>query len=284
MPYPQEHACRLRSPDEFQKDSFKRTKRKHDGREYSIIMGRLKGETTMTEQAYRYPRDTWTVDQARSHCKSHDGKTFEPAEESKAREMIRPIYEFRSIPAALKFEEREEKPPVVSGYWIVWDKWSEDLGGFRERFMPGSVTETIKEDDLRAVYNHNNDWILGRISSGTLRVGEDEKGAFYEADIPLEAQWAKDAVVSLKRGDVRENSFVFASRPEDEKWEEKDGILHRTVLKASIREMGPQAFPAYPQTNAEVRSLIETVEYGCRIIAARRHIDPDVLMRKLNLD
>ncbi|MBA7533319.1 hypothetical protein ES705_25554 [subsurface metagenome] len=42
-------------------------------------MGRLKGETTMTEQAYRYPKDTWTVSQARKHCKDHDGILFEPA-------------------------------------------------------------------------------------------------------------------------------------------------------------------------------------------------------------
>jgi len=195
------------------------------------------------------------------------------------------VFEYRSIPGEVKFEERAEKPPVVSGYWIVWDEWSEDLGGFRERFMPGSLTETIKEDDLRSVHNHNNDWILGRKSADTLRVKEDDHGAHYEADIPIETQWAKDMVVSLRRGDIRENSFVFYVRHDDgeEEWKEKDGVLYRTILKASVREMGPQAFPAYPQTDASVRSLADTIEHGCKIIAARRHIDPDVLMRKLNL-
>lgn len=80
-PYPNEHSCRLRDPGDFQKDSFKRTKRKHDGKEYSIISGRLKDEDTMTEQAYRYSVDTWEESEAKSHCKEHDG-TFEPAEES----------------------------------------------------------------------------------------------------------------------------------------------------------------------------------------------------------
>lgn len=78
-PYPNEHACRLRPPGDFQADSFRRTKRKHEGKEYSVIMGRLEGESAMTEQAYRYPKDEWDVGAAKSHCSDHDGATFEPA-------------------------------------------------------------------------------------------------------------------------------------------------------------------------------------------------------------
>lgn len=78
-PYPNEHACRVREPDDFEEGSFRRVKREHEGKEYSVIMGRLKGESTMTEQAYRYPKDVWTEKQARAHCKSHDGISFEPA-------------------------------------------------------------------------------------------------------------------------------------------------------------------------------------------------------------
>ena len=77
-PYPNEHACRIREPNEFQEDSFRRTTREHEGKKYSVITGRLKGETTMTEQAYRYDTETWTASQARSHCKAHDG-SFEAA-------------------------------------------------------------------------------------------------------------------------------------------------------------------------------------------------------------
>lgn len=83
-PYPNEHACRLRSPDDFQSDSFRRVKREHEGKTYYVIMGRLQGETSMTEQAYRYPKDTWTAAQARAHCKSHDGQRFEPASSESA--------------------------------------------------------------------------------------------------------------------------------------------------------------------------------------------------------
>jgi len=80
-PYPNEHACRLRPPSDFQADSFRRITREHEGKKYSIIMGRLKDEDTMSEQAYRYPKEIWDVAIARSHCKDHDG-SFEAASAS----------------------------------------------------------------------------------------------------------------------------------------------------------------------------------------------------------
>ena len=77
-PYKAEHSCRLRNPADFQEGSFRRTDREHDGKKYSVIMGRLKGEDTMTEQAYRYAKETWTEGEASRHCKEHNGN-FEPA-------------------------------------------------------------------------------------------------------------------------------------------------------------------------------------------------------------
>jgi HK97 family phage prohead protease len=80
-PYENEHACRLRSPSDFDKDTFRRVKRKHEGKEYSVIMGKLKGEDTMTEQAYRYDKKVWSESEARSHCKDKDG-SFEAAKKA----------------------------------------------------------------------------------------------------------------------------------------------------------------------------------------------------------
>jgi HK97 family phage prohead protease len=91
-PYPNEHACRLRDPGDFQEDSFRRTTREHEGKKYAVIMGRLKGEETMTEQAYRYPTADWTADQARSHCRSHEGR-FEAAAEKAGARHTRAEYE-----------------------------------------------------------------------------------------------------------------------------------------------------------------------------------------------
>lgn len=92
-PYPNEHACRLREPGDFQPDSFRRVSREHEGKTYGVIMGRLTGETTMTEQAYRYPTAGWSESQAKSHCKNHDGR-FEAAAEKRARVLREYLEEF----------------------------------------------------------------------------------------------------------------------------------------------------------------------------------------------
>jgi len=74
VPYPNEHSCRIKSPDLFQRDSFRRI---NQGR-LSIVIGKLKGQRTTTTQAFRYPRDRWNKDEARRHCEEHKG-TFHEA-------------------------------------------------------------------------------------------------------------------------------------------------------------------------------------------------------------
>jgi hypothetical protein len=82
MPYPSEHAGRIIDPSKFEKDSFRR---KNISKGIDIILGRLKGETTLTTQAYRFKKDMFTVDEAKKWLQEHDIKTilFEKAEEKK---------------------------------------------------------------------------------------------------------------------------------------------------------------------------------------------------------
>lgn len=83
MPYPNEHACRLRDPDEFAPGSFRSIQRMHGSQSYRVIMGRLRVRSgpgdPMLEQTYRYPVAAWTVDEARAHCREHGGVRFEAA-------------------------------------------------------------------------------------------------------------------------------------------------------------------------------------------------------------
>ena len=83
MPYPNEHACRLREPSEFDGKTFRRVSREHKGKKYEIIMGKLKGQDVMTEESYRYPKNSWSVSEAKKHCSDHKGKRFEPAKNVK---------------------------------------------------------------------------------------------------------------------------------------------------------------------------------------------------------
>ena len=85
-PYPNEHSCRLKSSDDY--STCRRTTREHEGKEYSVLTCRRKDDSDKwEEQAFRYKKTIWTVSQARSHCKDHDG-TFEPAQESNIDNLI----------------------------------------------------------------------------------------------------------------------------------------------------------------------------------------------------
>jgi len=79
-PYPSEHACRLNDPSKF--DEFRRGKRMSGDKGYGVIWGKLSGEDKWDEQAYRYPRESWSEGDARAHCHEHGGKVFEPARKS----------------------------------------------------------------------------------------------------------------------------------------------------------------------------------------------------------
>jgi HK97 family phage prohead protease len=84
-PYPNTHSCRIKSPGLFKKGSFRSMSRTHKGKKYQVIMGRLKGKTTMTDQSYRYKKSVWDKASASSHCKSHKG-TFEAASETSVKQ------------------------------------------------------------------------------------------------------------------------------------------------------------------------------------------------------
>jgi HK97 family phage prohead protease len=88
-PFPNEHACRLVDPAKFESDSFRRISREADGKPLDMILGRLKGEDTLTLQSYRYPKDDWQEAEARKHCTAHDGILFEPATEKGRKQNAR---------------------------------------------------------------------------------------------------------------------------------------------------------------------------------------------------
>ena len=79
MPYPNEHSCRLKEPGSFQANSFRRlTVKTKSGKTVGIIIGRLKGATKTSTQAMRYPKDSWTAEEARADCEKNNGR-FEAA-------------------------------------------------------------------------------------------------------------------------------------------------------------------------------------------------------------
>jgi len=113
-PYPNEHACRLRNPDDFEEGSFRRVPRESGGKKFHVIMGRLEGEDTLTEQAYRYNKEVWDADDAKTHCKKHDG-AFEVAEKQAEPTLNIGLDEVRAAIGALQalLDAAENEPEPV---------------------------------------------------------------------------------------------------------------------------------------------------------------------------
>lgn len=157
----------------------------------------------------------------------------------------------------LKIEKREDGSRKIIGHAAVFNQMSEDLGGFREQIAPGTFADAIQKDDVRALFNHNPDFILGRNVAGTLRLKEDARGLAIEID-PPDTQVARDLLISMERGDVSQMSFGFSVRPNGQNWAKDDGgQVVRTLTKVRLFDVSPVVYPAYPQTDVAARSLKE---------------------------
>jgi HK97 family phage prohead protease len=158
----------------------------------------------------------------------------------------------------LKVEKRTagETLPKITGYAAVFDSLSEDLGGFREKIAPGAFKKAIKRSDARALVNHDSNLLLGRQSSGTLRLKEDSTGLHMEID-PPDTSYARDLITLIERGDIREQSFGFTVKTET--WEDIDKREPiRTLVEIDrLYDVSPVAYPAYPETSVALRSLEE---------------------------
>lgn len=140
-----------------------------------------------------------------------------------------------------------------TGYAAMFNTWSQDLGGFREMIAPGAFAKAIAEDDVRALYNHNPDWVLGRNKAGTLQLFEDENGLGFIIDAP-DTGWARDLHALVARGDVDQCSFGFLVR--DEEWRiNRDGGPDERILKdVGLFDVSIVTYPAYEQTSVAARS------------------------------
>lgn len=157
--------------------------------------------------------------------------------------------ERRYLPAAdLRMDEAGDRP-VIRGYAAVFNSLSEDLGGFREIIAPGAFQGALGED-IRALWNHDSNHVIGRTAAGTLMLEEDDKGLRVEIQPPESAGWM---VESIRRGDVTQMSFGFRTLRDD--WANDDGEVIRTLQLVRLIEVSPVAFPAYPETEAAMRAL-----------------------------
>lgn len=159
----------------------------------------------------------------------------------------------------------DDGTPRIEWYAAVFDSLSEDLFGFREKVGRRAFSKTLKEGDIRALVNHNPDLVLGRNKASTLDLHVDHTG--LQATVtPPDAQWARDLLVSVGRGDISAGSFGF--RVLDDKWtpDEEYGFI-RELREVQLFDVSLVTYPAYPGTDgtAAVRALSGLVDLDALI-------------------
>lgn len=138
----------------------------------------------------------------------------------------------------------------VEGYASVFEKRSGNLGGFVERVKPTAFNKTIQEADVRALWNHDPQYVLGRTGARTLELSIDQSGLYYRSLLP-NTSYAKDLAALLERRDVRESSFTFFNVQDS--WDlTEEGYPQRSLIEVGLIDVAPVTFPAYPDATSGV--------------------------------
>ncbi|PFB05017.1 HK97 family phage prohead protease [Bacillus anthracis] len=151
----------------------------------------------------------------------------------------------------------EEQPSKITGYAAVFNSKTSIGGWFDEIIEPGAFARSLSENgDIRALFNHNWDNVLGRTKSGTLRLEEDEKGLKFEIELP-NTSVGRDLAESMSRGDINQCSFGFWIT--EENWDYSVEPALRTIKEVELYEISVVSIPAYDDTEA---SLVRGKEIG----------------------
>jgi HK97 family phage prohead protease len=152
----------------------------------------------------------------------------------------------------MKIERREKEASRIIGHASVFNREANIGGWFIESVAPGAFRRAIAEDDVRALFNHDPNFVLGRNRAGTLRLSEDDIGLAIEIT-PPDTQAARDLMTVIERGDVSQMSIGFRALKQE--WDESGDVLKRKLTEVELFDVSPVTFPAFPQTDVSVREL-----------------------------
>ena len=167
--------------------------------------------------------------------------------------LIDTSYDSRMLKSC-EFRVEGDDSPTIRGYAAVFDKPT-PIYDFKERIRRGAFARTLNNADIRALVNHDPNYVLGRNRSETLTLTEDERGLAVEIK-PPDVQWTRDLLISMRRGDISQMSFGFETVKDEWTEDRKE----RTLVEVKLFDVSVVTFPAYTQTSAKVRSVLK--EHG----------------------
>ena len=165
----------------------------------------------------------------------------------------------RRFTAACELRNADDDQKTITGYAAVYHRADDDgteysLGaGIVEHIMPGAFDDAIGRDDVRALFNHDPDHVLGRNKAGTLRLTADARGLRYEVDMP-DTQLARDLRESIRRGDISGSSFAFTIPDGGQEWREDGDRVIREIRAVTLHDVGPVTYPAYESSTTHARA------------------------------
>ena len=163
--------------------------------------------------------------------------------------------EIRNIKGVVKRAAADSRR--VEGVAVVFNSWSEDLGGFREKIAPGALDGVIARSDIFALLDHDRRrGILGRSKRGdqvSLKLDVREDGLHYSFEAP-ETALGDEVLSCLERGEIDGSSFAFTVL--EDQWERNGDTYERTITKIDeLYDVSPVYSPAYAQTTCDLRGL-----------------------------
>ena len=142
---------------------------------------------------------------------------------------------------------------TLTGYAAVFNSEAV-LGDFSEVIRQGAFAKSLATgSNIRALYQHQGDALLGTTRGGTLQLREDAKGLAFELALP-DTSHGKDLAILVGRGDVAGCSFGFRVAPGGDRWEQRGATLVRELLNVDLVEITLTSDPAYQDTTVAMRS------------------------------
>ncbi len=145
---------------------------------------------------------------------------------------------------------------IIEGYASVFNSRTNIEGWYDEEIAPGAFTESISQNkDVRCLFNHDWNYVLGRTSSNTLVLEEDSKGLRFEVTLP-NTTFANDLKESMARGDINQCSFGFWVTGQEEDYSNEVPLIR--ITNVELYEVSIVPLPAYEDTEASLRSKFQT--------------------------
>lgn len=164
--------------------------------------------------------------------------------------------------------------------------------GFFEEIASGAFASTIAEHDARKLIDHDSYYVVSRVSAGSLALTEDERGLVVDSALDDGLSYVRDLKANVRNGNITGMSFGFLCT--DDTWtteqvevpgfDQPVDVDVRTVNEVQLVEVSSVTFPAYTDTEADLRSVATAlVHRGDAAAIERRAADRPELLELLKV-